>query len=997
MERPETSVQNQNYQELIAEINMSEANHDFPEPQEQASRGRTTIFHQNVDRLSNKIERLNHCLSMLKPDIVVLTEHGLKQDTIFQTSLIGYSIVSAFGRNHHQKGGVAIFKHHKLANKFEVLNLDDYSTELICEMAAIKMEIEKKSFLYILGIYRPPSAPLGEALLLLENALDSIPTNTSRICIVGDLNIDGLVESREACTLRNLLATYDIERFNLPPTRVTNTTAASIDVVCTNLGHNSVSVDILSLFISDHTGQLISLQVIPQTKKTLKTRTRKFTQDNMAYFRYLVESYDWIRISQEGNADSAYSSFISSLVSLLDLSCPYTTSCNKTKKWWNNSKVYTQEVCQLRTSFIEANKRYLLTGQEIHKLAASERKKIYDNKLRSRRREISEGLIADSQNKARAIWNTINMERISQKQNQEVSWQLNIDGELINDANQIAQKFNLYFSTIADQTLKRNNISLSQVVEINVPAPVTFLTVLTPTTNEEVLSIIKNMKSSNSTGIDGISAKLLKQCEQAICLPLATIINKSFTEGIFPSKLKLSKTYPLLKQGSKDNMANYRPISLVPTVSKIVEKIVLARLINHLDENNLYPPSQHGFIAKRSTITALIELVEFVIDKLETGNTVSTTFLDLSKAFDCLNHQHIIMKLKALGIRDVALHWFKDYLYNRRQVVELRHTVQGYTKSVFSEPLEVTRGVPQGSVLGPVLFVLFVSDLPNYLREYCHQIMFADDTVLITANKVPEHLEVANFVAVSMAQEYCTNNDLVFNTSKTKQLNFGSNKNAVLTLPELEIVESTKHLGVVLDNNLSWNPHIDTLCHRLSSALFALRRVKATSTAAASKIAYHALFETHLRYGIVLWGGSSIHNLRRVLILQKQAIRIMESLQPRDSCRPVFKKSKILTVTAIYILETILHATRQILARHNNNHNYNTRNGLNFSLPAHRLSIFSKKPSYAGAKLYNLLPPVIKKCDPKQLKKKLKDWLLEGTIYTIEEFQIRAAEEATTQ
>lgn len=265
--------------------------------------------------------------------------------------------------------------------------------------------------------------------------------------------------------------------------------------------------------------------------------------------------------------------------------------------------------------------------------------------------------------------------------------------------------------------------------------------------------------------------------------------------------------------------------------------------------------------------------------------------------------------------------------------------------------------------------------------------MYADDTVLLARNKSTEQLEINTYIAVNLAQEYCMKNDLVFNESKTKLMVFGNKKEHVSGFPGLETTKTVKYLGVTLDNNLSWNKHIDSLCLKLSSSVFAIKRTKTISTLEAARIAYHALFESHLRYGVIVWGGSSVGNLQRILILQKRAVRALAGLSSRDSCRPAFKNLKILTITSLYILEAVLYCVNNnTMQRNRDVHYHNTRSRNNFNLPHHRTAMFSKKPLYAGIKMFNLLPEEIKQEEEKKLKTALQSWLQSRAFYTLEEF-----------
>ncbi|XP_046666512.1 uncharacterized protein LOC124358262 [Homalodisca vitripennis] len=521
----------------------------------------------------------------------------------------------------------------------------------------------------------------------------------------------------------------------------------------------------------------------------------------------------------------------------------------------------------------------------------------------------------------------------------------------------MANSFNKFFTSVAEDTLNRVDKGDPRTIpsgDLNIAFP---LTEFEPTSKRELSKIIRNMKNKTSAGLDEFSSVMLRGCEKELLEPLLHVVNLSLRLGVCPKKMKSSKVIPLHKQGSKHDLENYRPISLVSTFSKVIEKVVHMRICEHLQKNSIQLREQHGFLSKKSTLTALVELVEYIIDKLEEGHSVTGVYLDLSKAFDCLGHELILAKLSKLGFRDTAWNWFSNYLQDRDQLVELRH---------FDNKAD---------------HLLQVKSAPHYQGRSTGTTLS-----LLSSSISAEDLEIKGYIALGLAMDYCNGNDLVFNETKTKQLVMGSKRDTISEFPGLQLVESTKHLGIVIDGKLSWVQHLNILCGKLSSGIFALRRVKSVSNIEAVKITYFSIFESHLRYGVTLWGAASQLHLERVLIIQKKALRIMADLEWNESCREHFKRWRILTVVNIYILEVIILACKKSIPRGEDIHQHNTRFAHNFILPSHNSRRFEMKPTYAGARLFNLLPEELKRTDPKALKGKLYEWLLQRPFYSVKEF-----------
>ncbi|XP_054257231.1 uncharacterized protein LOC128982192, partial [Macrosteles quadrilineatus] len=594
--------------------------------------------------------------------------------------------------------------------------------------------------------------------------------------------------------------------------------------------------EILNASISDHTGQLCYLSFPAEHTQTNTSTRRHINAKNLHNLKLNLAEENWNAVFSSVTVDDAYNSFMQLLLENIDVTCPLKKSRRNHKP--EMSAKYDHEARLLKQEFLDAQRKFLLTNCIQDKQEASKRKKAYDLKLRSLRREISASKINQAVNKSKAIWQTINCERNNRCDVSSNSVKLQIEGREVEDPVEVANLFNHYFATVAEETIRNNqnqetkkqdrSSRVSSTDKHNVVFP---MHNLKPVSQTELLEVINSLKPKSSTGIDGISARIVKSCRQELLLPLLHVIQLSLTQE-----------------------------------------------------------RQHGFVKGKSTTTALIDFVESVIDDIDSGNNVVGIFVDMSKAFDCLSHDLIISKLSSLGVCGTALGWFTQYLKGRTQLVELSHSRNRTITTVRSEVRPVSRGVPQGSVLGPVLYILSTNDLPDTTEPFSKAIMYAYDTVLLSSNSPINNVEVNAYIGLSLAAEYCDNHDLVFNASKTKLVSFSNRKSFVCCIPDIDSVSSVRHLGVIIDEHLAWDEHIEALCHKLITAIFALRRTMAVSTEEAALTAYYALLESILCYGIVVWGGSSAQNLNRVLIMQKRAVRTLTGIETTDSCRPEFRR-----------------------------------------------------------------------------------------------------------
>lgn len=422
---------------------------------------------------------------------------------------------------------------------------------------------------------------------------------------------------------------------------------------------------------------------------------------------------------------------------------------------------------------------------------------------------------------------------------------------------------------------------------------------------------------------------------------------------------------------------NYRPISIISIIAKIVEKILKTRLSNYFETNKLLTDAQYGFRAGRSTTHALMKIVSGIVDGLEEKNHTALSLCDLSKAFDCVSHDILLKKLSFYGIRGVTLLLIDSYLSNRFQCVNVNNTTSSFKQNRF--------GVPQGSVLGPLLFVIYINDICNYmLPRRC--ILFADDTSLICSGTNIEDLTQLSNDMENQAENWFIGNKLKLNSDKTQKIVFS-------TTPMIQECKSVKLLGITIDDKLTWSIHVAQISGKLSSTIFLLRQLRKIVNFATLKTVYFSLFHSQISYGVILWGGSSA--AIDIFRIQKKAVRIIANLEFRAHCKPYFIKLNIMSLPSLYIFEVLLeiHKNSECLTRQSDVHNYNTRNKDLIRLPYFRLTKSQKNS--LNYNLYNILPALVKSLDIKSFKKKMKIYFLQNCFYSIDEY-IRSIPDPTS-
>lgn len=913
------------------------------------------IMQLNIQCLRNKLLVLEQFCYDYKPDIVCLSEHWLDPGEADLYVPSGYTMGSSFSRTIFKNGGSCIFL--KSEHRFEMISLGNRSIEKDFEICAVLLTDLN---IIVLSLYRSPTGDLDVLYDSLDQSLTKLNTKYS-VVLCTDLNIDFNKISKHTDRVGDLLKSHNLYASSLAPTRGDS----CLDYILSSFPLGTYKVQVVDLGVSDHDAVLLSVcyENFGMIKGSIIKHNnvfRTFSDEGFMKFQHFFAAADLAKRFRLCEPTDRFECFFNVFQEAFNLSFPVKVIRRMKPvkiKWYNDNLKSIKDWVLI---FRDLSKR---SGQEFFKEKYKSLNKFYGKQLKIAKRESYKNYIVNSSNKCKAAWRLIKNEGNINKGKLDVG----LDPNMLNE-NFVSRVANIVKDLQNEDTDKLNGLLLN-IENLRLRNQVHNEFMWSPVTEKDISEVVKRFSNSKSTDFYGFSNYFVKRILSVISKPLSDLINTMFASGVFPDVLKISKVVPIFKNGDKEQPENYRPISLVPVFSKIIESIMYRQIMHHFDKYDLLSANQFGFCHGRSTIKALEYIVSQIIDAFENKSYVSLTLCDLSKAFDIVSHELVLQKLSLYGIGKQVLRLFTSYLTNRRQVVSVNGGL--------SEPRLNRFGVPQGSILGPFLFIIMINDLPLHLT--LPPVLYADDTTIVSIDSSLQKVLETQAAAFLEAKEWFLGNGLILNEGKTQVMTLGLRE-------VINEVTEVRFLGFYLDPTLSWRAHIRHLCCKLSRVIYVIRKLKSCLDVDSLRVVYFSLFQCHLNYGIHVWGQSA--HIHDVLLCQKRALRVMLSRGNMEHCKPLYIKLRIMTVINLYIYNLLIGVKSNLneYCKRSDIHGYNTRNRQALDPPFVRLKIVKDSWVYRGVYLFNKLPLVAQLAPFDIFKRKLKQWLTANPFYSLNEF-----------
>lgn len=853
------------------------------------------ILTQNIRSINKNYNNFETLLARIpfECDVLVLTECWLScLSNAYIPTLPNYTLYKTT-IHQNQNDGVVVYAKSNLSTIFEEPNFESSASGLIIKIG---------SDIAILCAYRSPSIINVDTFLSSLCQILARLSSFKTVIIAGDINIDIKPTSSDPRhqDYLNCLAFHGYLPAHTFPTREKN----CLDHIFIRSKLPSTTL-VLETTITDHYSPLLSINIKPHRMNTTNT----ITKINYDTLDEQIKNTDFSNILNTDDPNTATNDFISAITRAISFNSvsKKISSRKKTTKPW-----ITPGLLRCIRTRDRLHKRYKKSpNSEILRVTYIRYRTFCTKILKKVKRQHDAQELNKAGNNPKHLWENIKRITNTTKQSESSPKLLTLASTPLQSCNQV----NKYFVNIGEELAQKfTNVQ---------PNPLMFPLnqhsnsfTLIETDTEEVLKTIMSLRSDAATGGDGISSIILKRYGAIFSPVLSHIFNLCFLKGVFPKALKKAVVQPIFKGGDGNKVTNYRPIAILPALSKVLERIVNKKLVAYLEHFHLLSPQQFGFRRGRSTAGAVQDLLNNIVRSLNDNKRVLTIFLDLAKAFDTVPTSALLTKLEKKGIRGLQLDFFRSYLTDRFQAVRI-----GNTKS---EELPINYGVPQGSILGPTLFLVFIDDLSSLELPNGRLVSFADDTAVTFVADSWTELQTAAQNGFNTITQWLNINKLTLNISKTNYITFSirlssqppnalslkdnsspSNSNPPCQSSSLSQVDTIKYLGVTLDKLLNFKSHIQHLTGRVRKLIYVFKILRYVANPTVLQRVYYALCQSIMSYCIACWGGVPKTTLKPIEIAQRAVLKVATFRHILFPTNELYKICKVLTVRQLFVLDVI--------------------------------------------------------------------------------------------
>ena len=717
----------------------------------------------------------------------------------------------------------------------------------------------------ICNLYRPPTGDFAKVIEHLNGCLATFNLGKLDIFILGDMNVNYLnKKSPNYKKLDFFVRSNGLTQCISTTTRITDKTKSLIDLVISNSKFIKAA-GTLEHHISDHQPIYVIHKKSRDQRQSAEFRGRSYKFDKTV-FQNMLSKVDWDKFYDLKDPDIVWEFLLTQITSILDKICPIRTFHIKNYRpdWMTTDLI---EQLKDRDYFYKKPKR---TGDKDAWNIAKFLRNSTNGNIRQAKRDFILKELKHNENNAKKFWKTIKtvLPTGNDGLNNDIMLKL---GDNKIDRNNVASFINSFFINVGK--LDKSGVPSKRTLSDDInPHEDMIPYYLQEVMEREVFNVVKSINVSKSSGIDNISSLVIKTAFECLIPEITHMYNLSICTAKFPNTWKKALVVPIPKKGDLTRVQNYRPISLLPLPGKVMEKLIHQHLSTYLENNSLLAKEQHGFRKAHSTVHSIAQLTNYIYKRLDEKSPTLAVFIDFKKAFDCVQHPVLLDKLKTMNLDVSMTNWIDSYLTCRQQRV--------FANGSYSSYQDIMQGVPQGSVLGPLFYIIYANDLADIVKN-CKIAMYADDTVIYISSRNFEVSVRKMQEDINSLSQWCNENGITANVEKTKVMVFGSN-NSLAKIPQFEIkfadvalqaVTSYTYLGIHLDNKLTYNLYVNRIVSSFTAKLKRFRRMRGFLSAKAALMVYKGMLLPVLEYGDIFLTGTSAANRKKLQILQNKGLR----------------------------------------------------------------------------------------------------------------------------